>query len=650
MNKLINNSSKNKIVNKVESLFDEAPYIGDVTEIDYQYVTMLSNDYNISQAYYLPKGAFLLVKVEALNPKDNDDTQTMAAILCRVEDVTFISAPSLNETKSESKSTKSPKLGASKKELEKMELEKLNQRKLSFFRLNCKILGTFSQDKRGNLKYGSDAYFFAVSNIYSVYKPINSSLEQIVNYNKMGNFKDVTSSLLTKLSSTPVEDFESFRIGYVRYASSFIDSPLNVFEDEGVNKNYIELDESSFEINPSDFLRQRTGIFGMKGMGKSNTVKMIANSVIKMANNLNVKIGQLIYDINGEYSSDLENDGNNPNKNLNNENMYGIDHGLLERNSDLVPALNNFYLDPLYSLGIMKKGVRESGKEANILNNFLQIKDLDKNILTHIFWTLFLLKSGCTLPSIICKQKFPDFTFQCQVDLDGKSQGFSWLFDKQVATELQKMPILKKYIGAKEKGSYLALNLKSMKELLLDIDTLRNQTYNTLYEDFDQKTLTSFIMQTDLNAKGSVIQGWQMIAEYSYLHCEYANIDYKEKIYQSLLDGKAVFINLSIGKQFAKQYIADELMSYILEKQVEQYRQDHICPLINVFIEEAQNVLGHNNDETIWTNIAYDGFKYNIGFVYGTQQPSAIHPAILSNTTNFIVAHLNNAREISLRI
>jgi DNA helicase HerA-like ATPase len=108
-----------------------------------------------------------------------------------------------------------------------------------------------------------------------------------------------------------------------------------------------------------------------------------------------------------------------------------------------------------------------------------------------------------------------------------------------------------------------------------------------------------------------------------------------------------VIIDFSIGHPFTRKYIADEIMNYIFERQIEVFRKDIPCPIINVFIEEAHNVIGKNAAiDSLWPRIAKEGAKYNIGLLYATQEPSAIHPSILANTANFIVAHLNNETEI----
>lgn len=56
-------------------------------------------------------------------------------------------------------------------------------------------------------------------------------------------------------------------------------------------------------IQPSDFLARRTAVLGMTRTGKSNTVKTTVASVAIAAQTDGIKIGQIIFDINGEYAN-----------------------------------------------------------------------------------------------------------------------------------------------------------------------------------------------------------------------------------------------------------------------------------------------------------------------------------------------------------
>ncbi len=62
-------------------------------------------------------------------------------------------------------------------------------------------------------------------------------------------------------------------------------------------------------ISMSDFMGTRTAMFGKTRKGKSNVVKLIAQALIETTASTK-NVGQLIFDINGEYANDNPQDGN----------------------------------------------------------------------------------------------------------------------------------------------------------------------------------------------------------------------------------------------------------------------------------------------------------------------------------------------------
>src|SRR5690606_15895489 len=63
------------------------------------------------------------------------------------------------------------------------------------------------------------------------------------------------------------------------------------------------------EITMKDFKGCRTAMFGKTRLGKSNVVKLLAKAMLD-ATAQDMSVGQLIFDINGEYANDNPQDGN----------------------------------------------------------------------------------------------------------------------------------------------------------------------------------------------------------------------------------------------------------------------------------------------------------------------------------------------------
>jgi len=141
-------------------------------------------------------------------------------------------------------------------------------------------------------------------------------------------------------------------------------------------------------------------------------------------------------------------------------------------------------------------------------------------------------------------------------------------------------------------------------------------------------------------------------------HSASATTDYAEDIVADLRQGKLVIFDQSTGDPLQNQEAAERILWALFNRQ----KADFISPEhdaagdpmppkpVMVYLEEAHNLLpaaGTKEDlRTIWARTAKEGSKYQIGMVLATQEPSSVLPAILKNTDNWFVAHLNNSDEI----
>jgi hypothetical protein len=158
------------------------------------------------------------------------------------------------------------------------ELDVWTQSELQWGALDCDVLGMFYADPTDmqKLAYSGDVNNVVSAHRYKVFAPDDALLTLIVN----GMLKPE----------------HQVRIGHLRtmecgLASIGATSTIPV------------------AISMKDFKGCRTAMFGKTRLGKSNVVKLIAKGMLE-ATAADNSVGQLIFDINGEYANDNPQDGN----------------------------------------------------------------------------------------------------------------------------------------------------------------------------------------------------------------------------------------------------------------------------------------------------------------------------------------------------
>lgn len=114
-------------------------------------------------------------------------------------------------------------------------------------------------------------------------------------------------------------------VGHVRYAST--------------NRGFQGIDDVEVSMSPDDLLAQKTALFGMTRTGKSNTTKIILQSVFELRFAQSpIRVGQLVFDPNGEYANENVQDAGSI-KNIWRTNQQGskddvVTYGITRRPSD----------------------------------------------------------------------------------------------------------------------------------------------------------------------------------------------------------------------------------------------------------------------------------------------------------------------------
>jgi hypothetical protein len=522
---------------------------------------------------------------------------------------------------------------------------------LGYAGVQCRIIGTFflenSQENLEaplSLKFGSDISNYYPNRGLKVYKPNSSALGEIVNYCDPMNRLD----LIEKYGNT-----NRVKLGCVRYAST--------------NRKYQQIDDVSVYIYPSDLLSQKSALFGMTRTGKSNTTKIIAKSVFELrkkdSGNKPLRIGQIIFDPNGEYANEntQDKDGRgNPNalKNIwklipgaSKENEV-VTYGITKHpnDPDRILMLLNFYLDENLQIG--KEIIDNILSEDNTtyIKNFCQVNfeqpdENDRSALTRynrrvLAYRSVLARAGFATPQNIRPSTQNLFNKDLlsamqnsEADNSTEYQSAAQIFENQNSTWQQ-----------------LAIAFESLDKFIRD--------NKSGYQDFESKYVNrskgSGERWADEDFKKIIglfqyPNGTRKIGKAAEQHSADTTHDYAEDIYKHLREGKLVIVDQAIGEPELNKSSAKRIMTKIFkENQGYFIRGEETIPEILVYIEEAHNILPTGNDSDtsdIWVRTAKEGAKYRIGMVYATQEVSSIQKNILKNTSNWFIAHLNNTDE-----
>jgi len=273
---------------RLAALIRPEDLVGDLLKIDYAEAEVLVHDHLRQKVGGLPLGCFLLATRLAPGsgaPPADEDTSLILLRVTGQWKLPNAAETDLNRFLAGQRVATEDDVWDAEGKTDQFTLHQLR-----YAGVKCRVLGTYrmreSRPSDWRLTFGAD-----ISNFYSgrgmkVYKPVGTRLSQIVNFAKPG--MDDAHPLSGK--RVPV--------GRLRYASSecVIDP-----EGEGVEVS----------LDPTDLIARRTALFGMSRTGKSNTTKVIAASVFKIREQdpLRGRIGQLIFDVNGEYANENTQDG-----------------------------------------------------------------------------------------------------------------------------------------------------------------------------------------------------------------------------------------------------------------------------------------------------------------------------------------------------
>lgn len=592
-------------------------FVGRPFSLSYDGANLLVADAWKMRAKGIPQGTFLLAFYE------NEDKVAEALLLRAIEPCKL---PTTDDTIRSMIEYFKDDLATTGTETK---LDDFTRYEFSFSGLACRVLGTFYLDDDGRTRFGADVENFFAPHHYDVYKPHGKVLELIANYHdeneRPGGETDV-------------------RIGVVRYSSSM--------------RHHNASAAVPVYVSAQDFLGKRTALFGMTRTGKSNTVKKIIEASVELsrrakedlgtasstatdfyqafdkAGHPRFPVGQIIFDINGEYA---------------NANMQDEGTAIFELFADDTTRYSvlkkpgfkemkvNFYKEIEVGFELICSRLRDTESGADYVSSFMAA-DLTKPDATDISATkrwerrvaayqACLRKAGFAVPpglkikfsgraEINNKVRTGGLDPSTGISVDEAIDWFEWVWDNY-----DDDPLFANYRNSKGRE----------------------------WADEDLKAILRFLTRKRTPGKSANVSGFLKLRGLAELHTATSETPFETEIIELLRKGKIVIVDLSQGNPEIQRLFSERICQKVFADAMNRFVNTRPNNFVQFYFEEAHNLFPKKDDKDlsqIYNRLAKEGAKLNLGIIYATQEVSSISANILKNTQNWFIAHLNNDDEV----
>lgn len=612
---------------------DKKNFIGYPFYLDFNKANILTCDDWKHTAKGVPQGCLLLAFYK--NPFNLVNSEE--AILMRV--IKPCSIPSDNDLVSSKIEFYKEDIDITTTKSKGNSLDDFTRFEFSFSGLECTILGTFYRNNARETKFGADVENFFSSHYYKVFKLTGKHLGYVVN--RPDNDK-------------PIDLKTNIQIGMVRYSSS---QNSKVEQDPG----------EAVYINSRDILGQRTALFGMTRTGKSNTLKKLIEATETLSSQAKLElevseesfedstkaftkndlpkypIGQIIFDINGEYANRNLQDGT---------------------------AIFEKYSDKTIRYSILKKNIPDFRtmkvnffKDVEAGFNYIleYLEDDNSHYLTGFKVISFSVPEGKDFSAWMKFNKHKSIYFCCL-----KKAGFktSQNIKLKISINSEIETLLKEEaeeLSAKVVKKPGANNLEnlSLQDTFYFWKTIWDNRESDCFVKLRKKSRgkewiteeirSLLVMLFQKKESGQQVSGYAMFKKALELHDGSLTSSFQKDIWDQLRKGGLVIVDLSQGNPKLQKIFSKDICQYIFKKSMDCFVEAKPNNFIQFYFEEAHNLFPKKDDKDlsqIYNRIAKEGAKLNLGLTYATQEVSSISSNILKNTQNWFIAHLNNEEEI----
>lgn len=570
---------------------DKWRFVGYVLDISYDGATIITNDTYKIAVGGIPRGSFLI-----LVPSDFARTQPHFSLL-RVKGVSATPlTQQVQQTYFEMHKRSMP------------ELDLWTQADLQWGALQCDVLGMFYGDPQNvdKLAFSGDVNNIVSAHRYEVYAPDEVLLELIINGTVHKEYQENIGKLRTMECMFEMDKQESDNI------------PVN--------------------ISMKDFMGCRTAMFGKTRLGKSNVVKLIAQGMIDATRDKR-NVGQLIFDINGEYANDSDQD----NVSLRSANSALCEvYALTQRTGTPSKLLKlNFYEKPSSCKDILGSFLSKEKRDSIYITDFA-------SVVLPTFEEIDEMDMGDKIRAIRRIQMYWAVLSEANFSVDERrlKQIRSMYAGSVKPLEPHYNDKIRKQVYGENAPDQPTTLEEIAKEYIAFIQYYRING-NKLTDDkgkdvFSKDDLSILKFLCPDSGKGPI-----MLSKYKMYHSAKAG-DFVSEIMEYLNEGKTVILDLGNASDEIRQYFSDLLSRAVFVKQENEFVNNSLGDkYIQLYFEEAHNLFPPQakDNQDVYSRFAKEGAKFHIGMVYSTQSPSTISKELLVQTENFFVGHLASSDE-----
>lgn len=598
----------NEIAIETAKQYDKSRFVGYVLEIGYGEITIITSDPFKVAVGGIPRNSLLIMLPSTF--QSNGTSIPLHFTLLRVLD----SAPTplsseVQQTYFELQKKSMP------------ELDVFTQSELQWGALKTAVLGMFypNPDLENKIEFAGDLNNFLSAHKYKIFSPDEKLLDLVTN------------------SMVPPEN--QFNVGKLRLTECRLPLPNKSLPDVNVF------------LSTTDFMGTRSAMFGKTRLGKSNVVKLIVQSLIETTRDSR-NVGQLIFDINGEYANDNPQDDNLSVRGAYPDRctVYAL---TAKPNTPSEPLKLNFYESPQASKQVLNTLIRQSGRSgSDYVDAFLSVDIPDFDVINSIpndrmnekvrairkvqYYFAILHKAQFNCNSTNVRNSIPSAQ---------RVSGFNPNFNNNL-----------------RQAAYQFANLNipavpnSLDSLVLELEVihrfhrenpqapeLRSASGNPIFDQDDNALLEFLEPRPGRN-------GFMIILRYRSYHDQNAG-NYTSRILELLDQGQTVILDLGNADEILLAYFSRQLSEAVFFHQTEKFTSNNLGNhFIQLYFEEAHNLFGYNDnsdDTRIYRRFAKEGAKYHIGMVYSTQSPTTVNADLLAQTENFFIAHLASYDDVN---